>query len=317
MRILITGIEGFVGRYLSRELLGRGYLVFGTFFASEEIEELRESSTLFSCDITDSEMIEEVLRKVKPDGIFHLAAQSSAAISFQDVKNTFKVNVNGTLNLLEGMKKYSPLAKLILITSCEVYGGVGPEWIPTNERAPLLPLSPYATSKACQDMLGYQYAKSFGLRIIRIRPFPHTGPGHSSVFAIPNFAKQIAEIEDKKQEPVIFVGNLDSKRDFTDVRDMVKAYVLAIEKGKEGECYNIGSEKSFSMKDVLDILLEMANVKIEVKHDAGRFRPLDVPFLLSDCSKFMGETSWKPEIQLKKTLQDVLEYWRRKIKEKK
>jgi len=168
-------------------------------------------------------------------------------------------------------------------------------------------------SKVSQDLLGYQYYKSYGLKVVRTRGFNHTGPRRGDVFICSTFAKQIAEIEKKKKSPVIYVGNLEAKRDFTDVRDTIRAYWLSLEKGEEGEVYNIGSGKTYAMKEILDILLSLTNMQIEVKVDPQRLRPSDVPILLSDSTKFVELTGWKPTIPMKKTLQDLLDYWRERV----
>ena len=182
-----------------------------------------------------------------------------------------------------------------------------------KETNPLRPLSPYAVSKVAQDLLAFQYHKSYGLRTVRTRGFNHTGPRRGDVFVTSSFAKQIAEIEKKKRPPVIHVGNLEAKRDFTDVRDMVRAYWLALERGVEGEVYNIGRGQAFSMREVLDLLMSLSRAKMEVKVDPARLRPSDVPVLLSDSSKFMALTGWQPMIPFKQTILDLLNYWRERV----
>ena len=182
-----------------------------------------------------------------------------------------------------------------------------------KETNPLRPLSPYAVSKVAQDLLAYQYFMSYGLKTVRTRGFNHTGPRRGDVFVTSNFAKQIAEIEKGKKKPVIYVGNLEAKRDFTDVRDMVRAYWLAADKGEAGEVYNIGSGKTMAMKDMLDILLSLSKAKVKVQVDPARLRPSDVPILYSDCRKFVSLTKWKPRIPLEKTFKDLLDYWRERV----
>ncbi len=182
-----------------------------------------------------------------------------------------------------------------------------------KETNPLRPLSPYAVSKVTQDLLGYQYFRSYGLPIIRTRGFNHTGPRRGEVFVTSNFAKQVAEIEAKKKAPVIHVGNLEAKRDFTDVRDMVRAYWLSLEKGQAGEVYNLGTGRAYAMQEVLDLLLSLSKVKVKVEVDPARLRPSDVPILLPDCSKFVTLTGWKPTIPFSKTLEDLLNYWRERV----
>ena len=203
--------------------------------------------------------------------------------------------------------------KIQVAGSSEEYGQVYPDEIPMKETNPLRPLSPYAVSKVAQDLLAYQYHKSYGLRTVRTRGFNHTGPRRGDVFVTSNFAKQIAEIEKGKRPPVLSVGNLDARRDFTDVRDVVRAYWLAAEKGEDGEAYNIGSGKAMAMKEMLDKLLALTKVDVKIQVDPARLRPSDVPILLSDSSKFMTLTGWKPRIPLDRTFKDLLDYWRERV----
>ena len=197
--------------------------------------------------------------------------------------------------------------------SSEEYGLVKPDEVPIKETNPLRPLSPYGVSKIAQDMLSYQYAKSYGMKIVITRGFNHTGPRRGSVFVASNFAKQIVEIEKGKKKPVIEVGNLEAKRDFTDVRDMVRGYWLAVQKGVPGERYNLCSGKAISIQELLDMLLKLSTVEITVKQDPSRMRPSDVQILLGDNTKFKELTGWSPEIPFEKTLKDLLDYWREKI----
>jgi len=197
--------------------------------------------------------------------------------------------------------------------SSEEYGFVHPHELPMKETNPLRPLSPYAVSKVAQDLLAWQYFKSYGLRTVRTRGFNHTGPRRGEVFICSNFAYQIAEIEKGKRDSVIKVGNLEAKRDFSDVRDIVRGYWLCLEKGKEGEVYNIGQGKAYSMKEVLDLMLSLTKVKVKVEVDPQRLRPSDVPILISDSTKFRKLTGWKPEIPFEQSLQDLLDYWRERV----
>jgi len=218
------------------------------------------------------------------------------------------------LNVFEAVRAVNINPVIQIAGSSEEYGLVLPDELPIKETNPLRPLSPYAVSKVGQDFLGYQYYKSYNMNIIRTRAFNHTGPRRGEVFASSNFAKQIVEIEKNKREPVVFVGNLDARRDFTDVRDVVRAYWLATEKCLPGEVYNISSGKALSIKEMLDLLLKISKVKVEIKQDSARMRPSDVNVLLGDNTKFCKQTGWKPEIPFEQTLKDLLEYWRGKIK---
>jgi len=317
MKVLITGIAGFVGSHFTEYFLAKGNInVYGVErwkASTENIAHLKDKIKLYDeCDINDIVSMRDILNKVKPDFIIHLAAQSFVPTSWTAPAETIKTNMIGEVNLFEALRSLKLNPRIIVAGSSEEYGFVKKSELPIKETNPLRPLSPYAVSKVGQDLLGYQYCKSYGLNIIRTRAFNHTGPRRGESFCCSNFAKQIALIEKKKQKPVIYVGNLDAKRDFTDVRDMVKGYWLIMQKGKPGELYNICSGKAYAIKEVLDILLSFAKVPIKVKQDSSRMRPSDVPVLLGDCTKMRKLTGWKPTIPFKKTMEDLLNYWRKK-----
>jgi GDP-4-dehydro-6-deoxy-D-mannose reductase len=315
MKVLITGIEGFVGRHLARELQEQGYEVWGGYFLEERLQELKPC-TLRNCDLTRAGEVAALLGECRPQRIYHLAGQSSAAVSFKDPVGTFQANVIGTINLLEEMRRLCPDTRMLLVTSCEIYGAADKEHLPTNEEAPFKPLSPYASSKGSQDHLGFQYYNSYHIAIIRVRPFPHVGPGQGPTFALPGFAKQIAEIESGMTPPIVRVGNLEAERDLSDVRDVVRAYGMILEKGIPGEAYNIGSGEVYSIRKALEILISKAKIPIQIHSDETRMRPADVPLLWGDCSKLKKTIPWKPKISLEKTMEDLLEYWRSAVKEK-
>jgi GDP-4-dehydro-6-deoxy-D-mannose reductase len=222
-------------------------------------------------------------------------------------------NVVGQLNIFEAMRELKLEARVQLACSSEEYGMVYDDEVPIKESNPLRPLSPYGVSKVAQDLLGYQYHQSYGLFIVRTRGFNHTGPRRGDVFVSSNFSRQIAMIEKGKQEPVLSVGNLEARRDFTDVRDMIKGYWLALEKGEPGDVYNIGSGSDVTIRKMLDILLGFSSASIEVRQDPERMRPSDVDVLRADNTKFCAHTGWKPEIPLEKTLEDLLNYWRERV----
>ncbi len=266
------------------------------------------------CDLRDALSVRIALSRIEPDRIFHLAAQSFVPSSWKAPTETITTNIIGQINLFEAVRSLNLDCKIQIACSSEEYGLVKEDEVPIKETNPLRPLSPYAISKIGQDFLGYQYYKSYGLKVVRTRGFNHTGPRRGDVFVCSNFAKQIASIELGLQKPIIYVGNLDAKRDFTDVRDMVRAYWLALEYCKPGEVYNICSGKAYSIKEVLDMLLSLTDEKIEVKQDPNRLRPSDVPILLGDNTKFKEATGWEPQIPFEKTLQDLLDYWRGRLK---
>jgi GDP-4-dehydro-6-deoxy-D-mannose reductase len=317
MKVLITGVTGFVGSHLAEYLLKKGDIeVYGIErwrSKKENIRHIEEKINLIECDLRDSSSVEKSISKIRPDKIFHLAAQSFVPTSWNAPAETITTNIIGQLNIFEAVHKTGINPWIQIACSSEEYGMVLPEETPIKETNPLRPLSPYGVSKVGQDMLGYQYAKSYNMNIVRTRGFNHTGPRRGEVFVESNFAQQIAKIEKGKQKPIIYVGNLDARRDYTDVRDMVKGYWLATEKCIPGEEYNICSGKDWAIKEVLNILLSYSKIKVEVKKDKDRMRPSDVMILLGDNSKFRKQTGWKTEIPFEKTLLDLLEYWRERV----
>ncbi|MBN2168359.1 MAG: GDP-mannose 4,6-dehydratase [Actinobacteria bacterium] len=317
MRVLITGVTGFVGSHLAEYCLGRGDVeVFGTVrwrSRMENIVDVENDVALIDCDLRDPIATKHCIAEVKPDYIFHLAAQSFVPTSWKAPTETVTTNMVGQINIFEAVRDLGLSTRIQIAGSSEEYGLVHEDEVPIKETNPLRPLSPYGVSKVGQDLLGYQYFMSYGLNIIRTRAFNHTGPRRGEVFVCSNFSKQVAMIEKGKKSPVIEVGNLSARRDFTDVRDMVKGYWLSLEKGEPGEVYNLGSGKDMTMREMLDMLLEHTDVEIEVRQDPERMRPSDVEILLADITKFSSVTGWKPEIPFEKTLKDLLEYWRERI----
>lgn len=312
-RALITGISGFVGSHLAEFLLTKKIEVFGIIRWRSQLRNIHhilDKLTLIEADIRDSFSLIKLLKEVEPNFIFHLAAQSFVPTSWSAPAETLETNILGTVNLLEAIRVINCNPRIHIAGSSEEYGLVFPNELPVTETNPLRPMSPYGVSKVASDLLGFQYHQSYGLKIIRTRAFNHTGPRRGDPFVCSNFAKQIAEIERGVQEPVISVGNLEAERDFSDVRDIVRAYWLSLQKGRFGEVYNICSEKTQKIQNVLESLLSMSEVKIKVKVDSHRLRPSDVQMLLGDCSKFRGETGWRPTIPFEKTMIDLLEFWR-------
>ena len=314
MKVLVTGITGFAGSHLVDYMLPmkdveiHGILRWRS--RTENIEHFRDQVKFHECDLRDAFSVRDVIETVRPDRIFHLAAQSFVPTSWTAPTESLETNIIGQLNIFEAVKKLGIKSRIQLACSSEEYGLVYENELPIRETNPLRPLSPYAVSKVGQDMLGYQYFKSFGIHIIRTRGFNHEGPRRGPVFVCSDFAKQIADIEKGRREPVVRVGNLDARRDFTDVRDIVRGYWLALEKGVPGEEYNLCSGKDWVIKDMLDYLLKMSTAKIKVETDPTRLRPSDVPVLLGDASKFKKATGWEPTIPFEQTLKDMLAYWR-------
>jgi GDP-4-dehydro-6-deoxy-D-mannose reductase len=317
LRVLITGITGFAGSHLAEYCLARGDVeVFGTArwrSRMDNVQHFLDQITLIDCDLKDSVAVRHCLTEVRPDYIFHLAAQSFVPTSWKAPVETMTTNVVGQINIFEGMRELKLDSRVQLACSSEEYGMVYEDEIPIKETNPLRPLSPYGVSKVAQDLLGYQYHESYGLFTVRTRGFNHTGPRRGDVFVSSNFSRQIALIEKGKQEPVVKVGNLDARRDFTDVRDMIRGYWIALEKGEPGDVYNIGSGTDVTIRTMLDMLLELSSLDIEVRQDPDRMRPSDVEVLRADNSKFCNLTGWKPEIPLERTLEDLLNYWRERV----
>ncbi|MCX6841771.1 MAG: GDP-mannose 4,6-dehydratase [candidate division WOR-3 bacterium] len=306
-RILVTGIEGFVGGHLARHLSAVGHAVIGLHWADAPPGLPAE---LHRGDICDFEATRTLLEAARPDGIIHLAGISSVAMSESHQLKTYEVNTLGTLKLLEATRQFGLKCRVVLISSADVYGrsNVGR---PLSEDAPLQPLSPYALSRVLTCEAGRFYHRTFGLDVVILRPFSHTGPGQTATFVFPKVARAIVQIERGAAEPVIEMGNLEVRRDYTDVRDVVRAYGLALERCAAGETYNVTSGKPVSIKEGVDYLCSLARVPVKVQSSAAEFRPHDIPLLTGDPSKFAAATGWKTEIPFTKTLSDLLNYYRR------
>lgn len=315
MRVLITGVTGFAGSHLAEYCLDHGVEVWGTHRCRSPRENIDHISglNLIEADVLDPGAVRAAIDHVRPDWIFHLAAQSFVPCSWTAPEHTLTANVVGQLHVLEAVKG-RPGTRVLVAGSSEEYGMVHPSEIPITETTPLRPLSPYGVSKVGQDLLGYQYHKSYGIHIVRTRAFNHAGPRRGEQFVPSVFAKQIAEIEEGLREAAVEVGNLDAVRDFTDVRDVVRAYWLALERGEPGEVYNIGSGNSPTIREILSSLLEMSEVPIDVRQIPARMRPSDVPVLVCESTKFREVTGWEPKISLTRTLADTLDYWRDRVR---
>jgi GDP-4-dehydro-6-deoxy-D-mannose reductase len=319
MRALITGITGFAGSHLADYMLAEqpGVEVFGTHrwrSRTDNVAHLAGKVTLVEADLRDYTSMHHALEQTRPDLIFHLAAQSFVPTSWRAPAETIATNIIGQTHLFEAVRSLGLDPTIQIAGSSEEYGLVLPDEVPIKETNPLRPLSPYAVSKVGQDFLAYQYFQSYGLKAVRTRGFNHTGPRRGEVFVSSNFARQVARIEAGAQEPVLRVGNLDSVRDFTDVRDVVRAYWLAATKGKPGEVYNIATGHGITIRAMLDQLLALARVEVDVQTDPERLRPSDVEVLIGDSSKFRADTGWEPRIPFAQTLRDLLDYWRARVR---
>jgi GDP-4-dehydro-6-deoxy-D-mannose reductase len=314
VRILITGISGFVGPYLARHIAKTApeAEIWGLVWAADPAE-APSSVQQVDGDLTDISSLTTALDQVRPDIIFHLAAASSVASSWNHPGRFLEVNAVGTVNLLEVARTLDLDAGVVVSSSAEVYGVVPTDLQPITEDSPLEPLSPYAVSKAAQDLLTAQYFRGYGMSTIRLRLFHHTGPRRPTQFVASSFAHQIVRIERGLDPPRLVVGNLEAVRDFTDVRDVARAYWLAATRGISGEAYNVCSRRRTSIRRVLDMLLAHSEAEVEVEVDPDRLRAADIPCLVGDHSKFSDITGWQPEIPLAETLGDLLDWWRENI----
>lgn len=315
MRALITGITGFAGSHLAQILLDRGDEVFGV--ARDEgygLGHLTRKITPVITDLRNPNAVNESLIQFQPDAIYHLAGQAFVPTSWTDPWATIENNVQPQLNILQAMVEQKSRARLLIVASNEVYGQAQKDQLPVKEDTPLCPRNPYGVSKVTQDILALQYHLSHNLDVLRVRAFNHIGPRQSPFFVAASFAKQIAEIEAGLTEPVIWVGNLEAQRDFTDVIDVMRAYALLVERGQPGEAYNVGTGQAHSIKHLLNILLSFTDIQIEVKQDPTRMRPSDVPIIYADNSKLRLHTGWEPIYKFEDSLHRVLDYWRQEIK---
>ena len=301
MKALITGSEGFVGRYLRAELAAAGYDVTGI--------DLREADGVIAADLLDAEETGKILQTVKPAVVFHLAGQADVGKSWKIPQETIRINVLAAVNLMEGIRKTCPGAVLVLVGSSDEYGDLREAGVSVSEETPMRPMNPYAVSKAAQEQLGKAYARAYGLKICMTRSFNHGGAGQRTGFMIPDFASGIVKVE-RRVEEAISVGNLASRRDFTHVKDIVRAYRLIAETGKAGEVYNVGSGKTYSAGEILEKMIAAAKCPIPVRQDPARMRPSDTPVICCDNSKLCNDTGWKPEYGIDEILNDTLEYYR-------
>ncbi len=300
---LITGIGGFVGPHLAKHLLENGHEVIGLERNPRKIDGCK----VFACDILDGKKVDEIIGKSKPDFVFHLAAVTSVSESIKNPVLTMKVNVDGARNVLESALKFVPNASVLIVSSAHVYGI--PKSLPIDEAHPINPISPYAKSRVEEEKMAVDFCRVKGLKIVVSRSFNHTGPGQPAGFVCSDFAKQIAEIE-AGSKPVIKVGSLSSERDFTDVRDIVRAYLYAVKECTPGNVYNICSGKGYGAGQILDMLLNETEKRIEVVENRS-MKQGDIPVLVGNNTKFVETTGWNPKIPFKKTLKDLLDYWRK------
>ena len=311
MKSLIIGGAGFVGAYLIRHL--RDELQHEVVVTKMPHEQITESGIkILDLNILEKESISNVFEQEKPDYIFHLAAQSSVALSWKNPGLTVDVNIKGSVNVLDAVRDMEKQPRVLLIGSGEEYGRILPDETPIQEDNNLRPGNIYAATKACQNMIGKIYADAYKLDIMMVRAFNHTGPNQAPLFVVADFCKQVADIEAGLQEPVLRVGNLSAERDFTDVRDVVRAYGMLIAKGDRGETYNVGSGHAVSIDSILQMIVSKAKCEIKVEIDPAKLRPIDVPIIEADTNKLQQCTGWKPNIPLSQTIEETLEFYRKK-----
>lgn len=310
-KILVTGINGFAASHLARQLVDEGHEVHGTVRVRSDLyklEDILNKITLHLVELTDSLSVEKIVRELKPNEVYHLAAQSFVRLSWDAPSETYRVNIDGTINLLEAIKKLDVQPAILITSTSEIYGEI--EGM-INEETPPNPLTHYGISKYAQDMIGRLYNRSFGMNIVLTRSFNITGPGRGSVFVDSSFAKQIADIEKGKQDSILH-GNLESERDFVDVRDVVRGYVKALRSQRWGEVFCFGTGKPIKIQKILDILKSFSTLNITTKLDPKRLRPIDTKSMQCDYSKTKKILNWEPTIPLEQSLKDLLEYWRLK-----
>lgn len=310
MNVLITGANGFVGRHLTAYLTQQHpeFTLLGTDFRSQA--DGQSPLKWYTLDLRDSAAVEQMLVDAQPDLIFHLAAQAFVPASLDDPWDTLENNIRGQVNILDSLRQNRIQARVLVVSSAHVYGKIEQEDNPLREDQPFQPDTPYAVSKVTQDMLALQYRLAHDIYTIRARPFNHIGPGQNNRFALPNFAEQIAAIEAGDKPPVLQVGNLDAERDFTDVRDVVRAYTLLLLHGKAGEAYNICRGEGVTVRELLEIMCKASHVSMEIQFDPARNRPLDIPRIVGDNSKVCQQTGWYPQIDLSQSITDILDYAR-------
>jgi GDP-4-dehydro-6-deoxy-D-mannose reductase len=316
MRTLITGINGFVGGHLAEWLLHLGgWDIWGVSRTLPlGLAHLNDDVRPVQADLRDAEAVRQVIEQVRPEVVFHLAGQTFVPESFSHPADTLTTNILAQLHIFLALIELELPCRVLVAGSNEEYGPIRPEDVPVDEDTPLRPASPYGVSKVAQDMLALQYHQSHQLDVVRVRPFNHIGPRQSERFVASSFAAQIARIEQGQQPPVLRVGNLSARRDFTDVRDMVRAYVLAVETGEAGQVYNIGSGTPVAIQDLLDRLLAASSATVEVQTDPARMRPVDIPTVACDARRFRERTGWQPQIDLDQTLRDILDDWRARLR---
>lgn len=311
-KALIIGASGFVGPYLARQLSGESRMQV---YATKRLNGKRVDipAEVYDLNILNKDEIVDLLYKIRPDYIFHLAAQSSVALSWENPGLTIDVNIKGSVNVLDAVRELYYKPRVVLIGSGEEYGHIRPGETPISEDNHLRPGNLYAATKACQNMIAKIYTTAYDMELVMVRAFNHIGPGQAPIYVVSDFCRQVVEIEKGLREPVMMVGNLKAMRDFTDVRDVVRAYALLAQYGKPGETYNVGSGHAISIREILDLIIAQSDVDVEVKVDPNKIRPVDVPIIEADTAKLREATGWERKIPLTQTIRETMDYWRNHI----
>lgn len=311
-KALVIGVEGFVGSYLVECLYDEYDMeVYATKLKEKSF--VSDKAKVFDLNILDKQEIINLLYDIRPDYIFHLAAQSSVSVAWKNPELTIDVNIKGSINVMDAVRELFYKPRVIMIGSGEEYGHIKDGETPIDEDTILRPGNIYAATKACQNMIGTIYAQAYDMELVLVRAFNHIGPKQAPLFVVSDFCKQVAEIEQGLREPVIRVGNLGAQRDFTDVRDVVRAYALLALHGKSGETYNVGSGKAITIQSILDKIIGFSSASIEVCVDPNKIRPVDVPIIEANIEKIAKVTGWKPLIPIEQTIEEVLNYWREEL----
>lgn len=311
-RAIIIGAAGFVGSYLAKHLQSEYGVKVAVTKLSHEVLEI-EGADAYDLDIMKKEDVVNLLFQIRPDYIFHLAAQSSVGLSWKNPGLTIDINIKGSINVMDAVRELYYKPRILLIGSGEEYGHIKECEIPIAEDNRIRPGNIYAATKACQNMIGNIYAQAYDMNLMMVRAFNHIGPTQAPIFVVADFCKQVAEIEKGFRPPIMYVGNLSAMRDFTDVRDVVRAYALLVQKGSAGETYNVGSGHAVSIREILDMIVSLSDKKIEVKVDPNKLRPVDIPVIEADTRKLKMATGWEQMIPLRQTIKETLEYWRGRV----
>lgn len=322
MRVLITGISGFAGGHLATYLLQAGHEVCGTVHQRDSRARLAarfagsglRTDNVHAVDIAESRLVDDIVQRTKPDAVFHLAGTATVGRSDIDPAAVFAINALGTLHLLAGVRAHCPRARVVTVGSGSAYGVLDAAAIPVTEESPFRPVSPYGVSKAAADLIAYQWARAYGLDIVRVRPFNHIGPGQGPGFVCPDVAQQLVAIERGARPAVVDVGNVDVVRDFTDVRDVVAGYVSALERGEAGEVYNVCSGVGRTVREVVELMIATSGIAAELRLAPDRLRPADVPVAIGSAARLHRATGWRPQVPLLQSLGDILADWRERTR---